>query len=99
MRLLNVKTYGFEEFLGTAVEPYAILSHTWIAPSKNEVTYGDMLYPEVAAGKLGFRKIEHCCRQADEDGLKWLWVDTCCIDKTSRWESFIPARSQRPFTG
>ncbi|KAK8007455.1 hypothetical protein PG989_001445 [Apiospora arundinis] len=54
MRLLNVKTYGFEDFLGDAIEPYGIFSHTWMTPSKDEVTHGDMLRPEVAAGKPGF---------------------------------------------
>lgn len=84
MRLLHVKTYRFKEFLGCAVEPHAVFSHTWSTETSDEVTYGDMLKPEVAATKLGFRKIEHCCRQAEEDGLKWVWIDTCCIDKTSR---------------
>ncbi|KIX04622.1 uncharacterized protein Z518_05492 [Rhinocladiella mackenziei CBS 650.93] len=37
--------------------------------------------------KEGFQKIEGCCRQASQEGLDWIWVDTCCIDKTSSSET------------
>lgn len=36
--------------------------------------------------KDGFRKIEFCAKQALEDGLEFIWVDTCCIDKSSSAE-------------
>ncbi len=36
--------------------------------------------------KAGYAKIKGCCRQAQEDGLAYAWVDTCCIDKTSSAE-------------
>ena len=40
MRLLNVKTLAFEEFMDErAIPSYAILSHTWDA---EEVMYQDM---------------------------------------------------------
>lgn len=32
-------------------------------------------------GKLGYKKIEFCGEQASRDGLKYFWVDTCCISK------------------
>jgi len=32
--------------------------------------------------KSGFIKVKKCCLQALRDGLEWVWVDTCCIDKT-----------------
>lgn len=36
--------------------------------------------------KKGFQKIEYCCQQAASDGLEWVWIDTCCIDKASSAE-------------
>ncbi|PMD30328.1 hypothetical protein L207DRAFT_396175, partial [Hyaloscypha variabilis F] len=33
-----------------------------------------------------YRKIEYCCKQACQDDLQWVWVDTCCVDKTSTAE-------------
>ncbi|KIM66753.1 hypothetical protein SCLCIDRAFT_62188, partial [Scleroderma citrinum Foug A] len=34
----------------------------------------------------GYRKILDSCEQARKDGYRWLWVDTCCIDKRSSAE-------------
>lgn len=31
--------------------------------------------------RTGFAKIVECCRQARLRGLRYVWVDTCCIDK------------------
>lgn len=36
--------------------------------------------------RLGFRKIVGCCDQANIDGFDYVWIDTCCIDKTSSAE-------------
>ena len=32
------------------------------------------------------RKIKGCCEQALKDELEWVWIDTCCIDKSSSAE-------------
>ncbi|KAL7623180.1 hypothetical protein AAE478_006861 [Parahypoxylon ruwenzoriense] len=86
MRLLNVKNSQMTYFMSYAdVPPYAILSHTW---GEEEVSLKDwetMSRPDVRE-KEGFKKLEYCCRQAARDGLEWVWVDTCCIDKTSSAE-------------
>jgi hypothetical protein len=82
MRLLNVHTRQLEEFFGDAIPHYAILSHTW---GKEEVTLQD-LSKEGHRQKQGYTKIEGCCQQAIKDELSWVWVDTCCIDKTSSAE-------------
>ncbi|CZS95631.1 uncharacterized protein RAG0_05233 [Rhynchosporium agropyri] len=37
-------------------------------------------------GKAGYHKIERCCAQAFRDGYKYVWVDTCCRDKTNSSE-------------
>ncbi len=31
-------------------------------------------------------KIRRCCELAEKHGYKWVWIDTCCIDKTSSAE-------------
>jgi hypothetical protein len=81
MRLLNAKTLELTQFVGE-IPPYAILSHTWGA---EEVTFQDITSPE-RDKKKGFAKILGCCRQALIDTLEWVWIDTCCIDKTSSAE-------------
>jgi hypothetical protein len=83
MRLINVKDYSITEFIGQNVPPYAILSHTW---GDDEVSFQDMQNFDAARRKEGFKKIDTCCKQAKEDSLEWVWVDTCCIDKTSSAE-------------
>ena len=59
--------------------PYAILSHTWGADDE-EVSYKD-LEQGTAIHKPGYAKIQFCAKQADQDGLRFFWVDTCCINK------------------
>jgi hypothetical protein len=82
MRLLNSKSLELSEFYDTEIPPYAILSHTW---GKEEVTLQDIQRPDVQ-NKAGFAKIMGCCNQAKLDGIEWVWIDTCCIDKTSSAE-------------
>ena len=36
--------------------------------------------------KSGYDKIKRCCEVASMDGFEYVWVDTCCIDKTSSAE-------------
>ncbi len=60
------------------IPPYAILSHTWGADSE-EVTFNDFANGS-ARSKSGFEKIKFCGEQAEHDGLRYFWVDTCCID-------------------
>ncbi|OAP61297.1 hypothetical protein AYL99_03498 [Fonsecaea erecta] len=63
---------------------YAVLSHTWAAPN-HEVTFRD-ISENSARDKLGYQKIHFCGRQAHMDGLKYFWIDSCCIDKSSSAE-------------
>jgi len=63
-------------------QKYAILSHTWEA---EEVTFEE-LQEGTGTKKAGYRKIQFCGEQARRDGLKYFWVDTCCIDKSSSAE-------------
>ncbi|RYP56441.1 hypothetical protein DL769_009913 [Monosporascus sp. CRB-8-3] len=82
MRLLNVQSRQLEEYFGDNIPPYAILSHTW---SDSEVTFQDLAKPDHAT-KPAYAKIEGCCQQAIRDRLNYVWVDTCCIDKSSSAE-------------
>jgi hypothetical protein len=83
MRLLNVITIGFEVFYGDP-PPYAILSHTW-GRAHEEATFQD-LRDRTGTNKPGYLKIRACCDQAGRDGLGYVWIDTCCIDKTNSVE-------------
>ncbi|KAI1103156.1 heterokaryon incompatibility protein-domain-containing protein [Jackrogersella minutella] len=86
MRLLNSCSGEMKHFLSYGqIPPYAILSHTW---GDDEVSYQDWLTLPASdvEKKKGFQKIDYCCQQAARDGLEWVWVDTCCIDKTSSAE-------------
>jgi len=65
---------------------YAILSHTW---EKNEVTFDQYQPSEVSRNRLpGYDKIKKACVQARSKpyNLKYIWIDTCCIDKRSSSE-------------
>ncbi|KAK4449603.1 HET-domain-containing protein [Podospora aff. communis PSN243] len=62
------------------VPEYAILSHTW-GPDDEEVTFRDVV-DGTGEHKSGWQKIRFCADQARRDGLKFFWVDTCCIDKS-----------------
>ncbi|KAI0861151.1 heterokaryon incompatibility protein-domain-containing protein [Xylaria cubensis] len=84
MWLINVDTLAVREFLGDSIPQYAILSHAW---GQEEVTFQDMQHlDEKVKAKPAFKKIEGICQQARYMQLKWAWVDTCCIDKTSSAE-------------
>lgn len=89
MRLINANTLLFEEFFGPLPPPYAILSHRWQA---EEVSYtewrkatktGHLPPAHPIRSKAGFQKILRFCQLALDGGLEYVWVDTCCIDKTS----------------
>ncbi|KAK4207909.1 heterokaryon incompatibility protein-domain-containing protein [Rhypophila decipiens] len=85
MRLLNARTLKLESFFGTQPPPYAILSHTW---EQEEVLFADIQdkktpFPD---HKLGAYKVKKSCTQARQLGFDHVWIDTCCIDKTSSAE-------------
>jgi Heterokaryon incompatibility protein (HET) len=80
MRLLNTRTKKLEEFFGRVVPRFAILSHTW---GDYEVTYQELQNDPYAGETL---KIEGFCRLARQHRYKYVWIDTCCIDKSSSSE-------------
>lgn len=81
MRLLNTSTIQLVEFPSPPAE-YVILSHTW---GEEEVTF--QLFATDSARRLrGWQKILKCCELAARNGWQYVWIDTCCIDKTSSAE-------------
>ncbi|KAF2807589.1 uncharacterized protein BDZ99DRAFT_346461, partial [Mytilinidion resinicola] len=59
--------------------PYGILSHTWGLDTE-EFTFEDMING-TGEKKPGYEKIRFCGEQARQDGLQYIWVDNCCINK------------------
>lgn len=85
LRLLKTWTEEpeLEVFHGTSQPDFAILSHRWLAGE--EVSLAEL--PTAAArSKLGWNKIMQCRRLAHSEGFKYVWIDTCCIDKSSSAE-------------
>ncbi|KAM7189310.1 Heterokaryon incompatibility protein (HET) domain containing protein [Naviculisporaceae sp. PSN 640] len=84
MRLINTNKLSPEEFIGSNIPPYAILSHTW---EEDEATYADWMSPAGLQGNgKGKVKIRSACELAQRQGYRYIWVDTCCIDKSSSAE-------------
>ncbi|KAH7379959.1 heterokaryon incompatibility protein-domain-containing protein, partial [Cadophora sp. MPI-SDFR-AT-0126] len=82
MRLLNTLSYTLQDFTGSDIPDYAILSHRW---EGRELTCQDIqtIHSHIARG---WSKIEGACTQARKDHYDWIWIDSCCIDKTSSAE-------------
>lgn len=87
MRLLNTRSLNLVSFDGRPVPPYAILSHTW---GDDEVRYEDVVSGKSTSAmptdKRGYTKIKYSCDQAQCDGLEYIWIDSCCINKSSSAE-------------
>ncbi|PMD37231.1 HET-domain-containing protein [Hyaloscypha variabilis F] len=91
MRLINTETGLLEDFIGDDIPRCAILSHTW---EKDEISLQEFQRltdpdleqdPKTIAGKAkaGYVKIQGCVNLARSREIPYVWVDTCCIDKTS----------------
>lgn len=91
MRLLSLDAehglhlVGFsEDDAHVSIPAYAMLSHTW-GDDADEVTYRDIM-EHTGTDKAGYEKLLFCGNQAAQDGIKYFWVDTCCIDKSDSSE-------------
>lgn len=98
MWLLHITTLQIEQFLesgnpislvhfegsnvsGVAIPRYAILSYTW---GDEEISFQDMHGErELVQRKAGYKKLRDSCAQSLKDGYDYIWIDTCCIDKSS----------------
>jgi hypothetical protein len=86
MRLVNVHTLGLESLLPGRIPRYAILSHTW---GNDEILFADMAAERATiVERTGYAKIVDCCAQIRKrrPDLDYVWIDTCCIDKSSSAE-------------
>lgn len=86
MRLLytRVEPPQLRNFTAGQTPEYAILSHTW-GPAEDEVLFADV-QGGTAHLKKGYDKVLHSCRLAAWQGHDYIWIDTCCIDKSSSAE-------------
>ncbi|RYP31989.1 hypothetical protein DL767_005434 [Monosporascus sp. MG133] len=83
MRLLNTDSLSLETFTGSPPS-YAILSHTW---DDDEVLFQHAEKGHDAwKSKAGAAKIVSSAKVAKDSGHGYIWIDTCCIDKTSSAE-------------
>ncbi|KAF4635896.1 hypothetical protein G7Y89_g2193 [Cudoniella acicularis] len=85
MWLLHTQSLKPSAFFDEESTPhYAILSHVW---GKGEISWQDIQGSHKKLQNLaGFIKIKNCCTQAASDGFEYVWIDTCCIDKTNSAE-------------
>ncbi|KAK2740316.1 heterokaryon incompatibility protein [Colletotrichum kahawae] len=81
MRLLNTSTLKLTTFIDVKIPPYAILSHTW---ESEEVLFADL--DADPSRKAGWAKVTAACKIALQRRYQWIWIDTCCIDKSSSAE-------------
>ncbi|KAH9855890.1 heterokaryon incompatibility protein-domain-containing protein [Lenzites betulinus] len=91
MWLLDTSTAELHHFNGVkdVKGGYAILSHVW---QDDEQSFQDL--QALASSPHSDRplrarvsaKIRDCCVLAESHGYAWLWIDTCCIDRTSSAE-------------
>jgi hypothetical protein len=89
IRLIDTTTFQMRVFVGEKIPNYAILSHTWV--DDEEVDFQEMTaiacdrrHP--ATLKSGYTKIRSTCEEARRHNIKYVWVDTCSIDKSSSAE-------------
>lgn len=83
MHLLNTTTFTFGEFFDSQVPVYCILSHRW---GNDEVDHAQIRDQRVRPETQGYRKVYGACQLASQREFDWIWIDTCCIDKTSSAE-------------
>jgi hypothetical protein len=94
MRLLHTRSFELEQFVGATKPRYAILSHTW---EKEEVIFPDMADLDKARAKTGFAKLQGASALAASQGYDYIWIDTCCIDKSSSAELSEAINSMYPW--
>ncbi|KAI6124820.1 heterokaryon incompatibility protein-domain-containing protein [Pisolithus croceorrhizus] len=81
----NLKVFEYHDDTN---KDYCILSHRW----GHEVCYQEMVELANMGNRReirrrgGYQKILRTCERTKDDGFRWLWVDTCCIDDRSSSE-------------
>jgi Heterokaryon incompatibility protein (HET) len=98
MRLLNTKSLKFSEFFDSNVPRYVILSHRW---GDREVTLQAFREQRIKSDSVNqfrtcFQQLQHrepslwkiigACQVAESRSFEWIWIDVCCVDKSSSVE-------------
>ncbi|KAK0639829.1 heterokaryon incompatibility protein-domain-containing protein, partial [Cercophora newfieldiana] len=89
MWLINTTTLGLEYFaVPERARRYAVLSHTW---GNEELTFAEFrsltgTNSDSLKDTRGYQKIRKTCELARQSNIPYVWVDTCCIDKSSSAE-------------
>lgn len=86
MRLLDTNKLEVVLVREDAIPPYAILSHTWGAKEVSLQDVNSFGAKIRHRNSQGFKKIIGAAKLAASQGYRWIWIDTCCIDKTSSAE-------------
>ncbi|KAI0185963.1 heterokaryon incompatibility protein-domain-containing protein [Xylaria flabelliformis] len=89
MRLLKIEDEDFSLTKVYAngdddVPPYAIVSHTW-GDEEDEILMTD-IKENMYKKKASYLKLRLCSAKAYAEGLRHIWMDTCCINKTDTVE-------------
>jgi len=82
MYLLNTYTLRLESFVNAEPGSYAILSHRWAGEEASFQQVSDLHNLKTT----GAEKVIKCCELARNDGYRYCWVDTVCIDKRASAE-------------
>ncbi|OIW27852.1 HET-domain-containing protein [Coniochaeta ligniaria NRRL 30616] len=87
MRLLNTTTLTLTTFPASPSRPqYAILSHTWGRDEAPFDVFACKSTPLARIRRRRYPKVVRAAALARAQGYGWIWIDTCCIDKSSSAE-------------
>ncbi|KAK1988043.1 hypothetical protein LZ30DRAFT_700659 [Colletotrichum cereale] len=94
MRLFNTQSRELESFNFPPPFPYAILSHVYSSPGHDEwPPYGSAELQEPSHHNI----IDKTCLLALQNGLRFVWIDSICIDKRSSAEVSETINSLRKY--
>ena len=80
----EIRSFHFEQIHS---EGYAILSHVWDDKEDTfQELHGLSRLPVKDRWSQMSSKTRNCCTYAASLGFQWVWIDTCCIDKSSSAE-------------
>ena len=86
MRLLRVSTLEFSSFPPDEIPKYAILSHKW---GREESSFQEATRKHNDdVEKEGYKKVKDFAEYVMKSlpHVKWIWIDTCCINQESSAE-------------
>ena len=85
MRLINTETLCPEDFPEDNIPPYAILSHLR-EPDELDLPMLQSAERETITNRAGYRKVAQAAEVAQKQGLHYIWIDNCCVDRSNHDE-------------